>query len=117
MPPPKQKPTAPILPVHSGRDLRKSYAANEILVALFRVELGEELRRLFLVARIAAQRRQRVRRERDEVLDRKPARDILDVRIEAAVLVDHQHARAACRSRSPVARNIPRIVPLPCGDG
>ncbi len=61
------------------------------------IELREQLARLvFAFARVAAERRQRVGRHRQEVVERQAPRDVFDVRIEAAVLVDHEHGRAAC---------------------
>jgi hypothetical protein len=66
---------------------------NEIFSRLGLLELAEQFARLVLVAGIAAEREQRVRRERDEVVERQPARDVFDVRIEAAILVHHEHRR------------------------
>ena len=92
IPPPKQNPTTPILPVQSGRLLSHAAAGDEILADLLLVELGEQLARLVLVARIAAERRQRVGREGHEALERDATSDVLDVRIQPAVLVHHQDA-------------------------
>ena len=47
--------------------------------------------RLVLVGGRAAGGRQEIGRERDEAVERQAARDVLDMRIEAAVLVDHDH--------------------------
>jgi len=56
------------------------------------IELADQLARLILVRGGAALGREEVRGERDEALERQTAGDVLDVRIEAAVLVDHDHA-------------------------
>src|SRR5262249_53223904 len=47
---------------------------------------------LFVIAWIAAHTREPVRREGNEVVGRKPPRDVLYVRIQPAVLVNHKHA-------------------------
>jgi hypothetical protein len=66
---------------------------DEVLARLGLVELLEQFARLVLVTRVAAEREQRVGREGDEAVQRQPARDVLDVRVQAAVLVHHQHQR------------------------
>jgi hypothetical protein len=91
MPPPKQKPTAPSLPLQSACDLRK-FAGHQVLDPLLGVLLGENRARLVLVAGVAADGRQRIRREGDVAHHREAARDVLDVRVEPAVLVYHHHA-------------------------
>ena len=100
-PPPKQNPTAPILPLHCGKRLEEPHGGREIVDPLDGIERAEHLRGLLLVAGIAAERRERVRRESHEPVHREPAGDILDVRIEAAVLVDHHDARPLARPRGP----------------
>jgi hypothetical protein len=51
------------------------------------------------VRSLAAGREQPVRRQRDEALQRGAPRDVLDVGIEAAILVDHQHGGMLARHR------------------
>ena len=63
MPPPKQKPVAAIFPFECGRAFSHCAAATKSWVNLAAIELGEQLAALVVVARIAADRRQRVRRE------------------------------------------------------
>ena len=72
---------------------RLGRCSDKVLAGLAGVELAKQLARLVLVARVAAQREQRVRRHGDELLQRQAARNVLDVRVEAAVLVHHQHHR------------------------
>ena len=48
---------------------------------------------LVIVPRVSAQRAQRVGGERQEPLDRQPPRDILDVRVQPAILVDDEDRR------------------------
>src|SRR5690606_27382098 len=68
--------------------LEKLRALVEILLALLRI-LGREQRApLVLVAGITADRAQRVGPEGDEVRRRQPPHHILDIGIEATVLVD-----------------------------
>jgi hypothetical protein len=73
--------------------LRQARRGDEVLARLALLQLGEQLARLVLVAGVAAEREQRVGREGDEAVQRQPARDVLDVRVQAAVLVHHQHQR------------------------
>ena len=95
MPPPKQKPVTPSRPVLSGRFFTHTAAAYRSSRHLRAIDLAEQLATLLVVARIAADRRETVRRERHEVLEREAPRDVLDVRVEAAVLVDRRGSRAA----------------------
>ena len=95
-----------------GPALQDGGGGDEVLAGLGLVELGERLARLVLVAGIAAERRQRIGRERHEVVQREAARDVLDVRIQAAVLVHHQHARQLARGRLR-PRQVGR-APCPC---
>ena len=57
------------------------------------VDLAEHLPALLIVARVAAERRDSVGRERDIALDSEPARHVFDIGIEAAVLVHDQDGR------------------------
>ena len=65
---------------------------DEVFARLGLIELREPVARLVFVARVAAERRQRIGRERHEVVERQAARDVFDVRVEAAVLVHHEDA-------------------------
>ena len=97
MPPPKQKPVTPSLPVLSGRVLQPHGRGVQVLApSSARSTLPNSCAALVVVAGIAADRGEAVGRERHEVLEREPARDVFDVRVEPAVLVDDQDARAAC---------------------
>jgi hypothetical protein len=53
--------------------------------------LGVVLARLVLVGRRLAVDRQEIGGEREGALDRKPPRHLPDLRVEATVLVDHDH--------------------------
>ena len=108
MPPPKQKPVTPSLPVLSGRAFSHTAAAYRSSAILARSTLPNSSPPLSSSPGIAAHRRQAVGRERHEVLERETARDVFDVRIESAVLVHDQDARqlGACR-RSPGAPGSP----------
>ena len=53
----------------------------------------EKLRAFLIIIRITANRRQPIGRKSDKIGDRQPARDIPDVGIEAAVLVDDEDDR------------------------
>ena len=77
----------------SGRAFSQPAAGDEVLARLGLIELREHLAGLVFVAGIAAEREQRVRRERDEVVERQAARDVLDVRVQPAVLVDDEDRR------------------------
>ena len=86
-----------MLPLHSARDLRNADRRVKIFHHLLLVEAREKLPRLLLVARVAADGRQRVGCERDVTLHGEPPRDILDVWIEAAILVNDDDARQLAR--------------------
>ncbi len=92
MPPPKQKPTTPILPLQSAALLQPVGGGHEILGHLGAIDLAEELPTLLVVARIAADAGQPVGRERHEIGGAQTPRHIFDIRIEAAIFVHHQHA-------------------------
>src|ERR1019366_4694794 len=77
----------------------------KVLARLRLVELGEEIARLILVARVAAERMQRVGREGDEIGRGQPPRDIFDVWVEATVLVDDENdGQVAPRRRGAAGR-------------
>jgi hypothetical protein len=90
-PPPKQKPIAPILPFESGRAFSHFAAATKSSNIFGRSPRGTSPRPVSS-SREAADRREAVGRVRDEVRDGEAARDVLDVRIQPAVLVDDEHA-------------------------
>ena len=106
-PPPKQKPIAPSLPVASGRAFSHSAAATKSSCILARSTCLNSCRALLVVAGIAADRGEAVGREGDEIGDRQAPRDVLDIRVEAAVLVHDQDAGQLARSRSPDGRDSP----------
>ena len=103
MPPPQQKPTAPTLPLLEFVALEEGDRGDAVGGGLCRVELLEHFARLLLVGRRAPERRQIVDRQRHEALERHATRDILGMRVEAAVLVhDDDGAELAalvCRTR------------------
>ena len=74
---------------------------DEILGHLRAIDLAEQLAALVVVARITADRRQRVRRKGDEVLQREPPRDVLGMRIETAILVDDENRGQFCGRFAP----------------
>ena len=76
-----------------GPRLQPARRGQEILAPLGIVELGEHLSALVIVARISAQRRQRVRREGHEILQGKSPGNVLGVGVQAAILVDDDDAR------------------------
>ena len=106
-----------------GPRLEPPERGDHVLARLRLVERAEQLARLVLVAGIAAEREQRVGREGDEVLERQAAGDVLDVRVQPAVLVHDEHARqlavglgrpnevAAASCRIPQATRTPRARP------
>src|SRR5207237_3987270 len=81
-----------------GTVRKERHRSQEILASLVLIELAEELARLVLVAGIAAERRQRIGGERNVLLQGDAPGDVLDVRIEAAVLVDHEDAGQPART-------------------
>ncbi len=76
-----------------GTGLQPARRRDEVLGHLGAVDLLKRLPTLLVIARIAADAGQSVRREGNEVFGSEAARDILDVRIQAAILVDHQDSR------------------------
>jgi len=56
--------------------------------------------------RVAAQRRERIGRKRHETLQRQAPRDVLDVRVQASVFVNHQHGRQLGSARAGRARQV-----------
>ena len=78
--------------------LEKARAVEQVGAQLGLVEIALQGAAVVIVARVAADRRQPVGREREETIDGGAARDVLDIGIEAAVLVDHQHGRERPRA-------------------
>src|SRR5690606_31486735 len=74
------------------RRLQPFDRGDEVLDEACAVELPEQLARAILIAGIAAERRQRIGRERDEPTERDAAGNVLDVRIQPAVLVNDDDA-------------------------
>src|SRR5262249_20658488 len=89
---------------------------DEILAGLLRIQLGKELTRLVLVAGIAAEGCQGVRREGHEPLERDATGDVLDVWIQPAVLVDHQDA-GELPGNSGWSNEVAAHLPRPLGRG
>ena len=58
------------------------------------IERADHVAGLVLVRRRAAERREHVDGKREEAFERDAPRDVLDVRIEPAVLMDDDHRRA-----------------------
>src|SRR5207253_9216156 len=75
-----------------GTCLEVTGGGKHVFDTLGGVELAKKLPGLFVVAGIAADRRESVRREGDEIFYRQASRDILDIRTEAAILVNDDHA-------------------------
>ena len=63
----------------------------DVMRGLIRVQLGDHVAGLVLVGRRAAIRRQQIDRVGCEAFESEPAHNVLDVRIEAAVLVNDDH--------------------------
>ncbi len=97
MPPPKQKPTTPILPRAIGPRLQPARGGHEILGHLRPVHFAEGGAALLVVAGIAADAGQSVGSEGDEIGRAQAARHIFDVRIESAIFVDHEDTRQFSR--------------------
>ena len=91
MPPPQQKPVTPSLPDDSACALRIARAVQHVGAQLALVEAGLQRAAVIVVAGIAADGKQAVGRQRQKPFGRGAARHVLDVGIEPAILVDHQH--------------------------
>src|SRR5437588_323788 len=83
--------------LNAGMRFQESGRGEEVLAGLLLIELGKLLARLVLVAGIAADRRERVGREGEVALEADAPGDVLDVRIEAAVLVHDEDAGELAR--------------------
>ena len=87
-----------------GARFQPHRGGHEILGHLLAVDLAEHLAAFVVVTGKAAQRGEPVRRKRHEVREGEPPRDVLDMRIQAAIFVDDDNAgqfrrasRLACR--------------------
>ncbi len=98
MPPPKQKPVDAEAAGAVGPVLQPHRRGIQVLAHLHAIDLAEQLATLGVVARVAAHRREAVGRERHEALERDAARDVFDVRVEAAVLVNDEDRGQAVRA-------------------
>jgi hypothetical protein len=91
-------------------------AIEHVLAQLRLVELRLHRAPVVVISRIAAQGRQPIGREREESVHRRAPSHVLDVRIQPAVLVDHQHRRPR-----PVPRRLHQIaahlLAVPAGRG
>ena len=85
--------------------LEVARAVDHVLVELVGVEAALQGAAVVVVARIAPHRGQAVRGEGEEPGHRRAPRDVLDVRVQAAVLVDDQHRR-----KRPVAGRLHEIA-------
>ena len=98
-----------------GSRLQPVGGRHDILARFRLIELGEHLARPVFVARIPAEREERVGREGDEVVERQTARDVLDVRVETAVLVNDDDS-GSCRRHWRDARGSRASFRNPAGD-
>ena len=101
MPPPQQKPTAPTLPFDSAWAARNGTAAAIRATVAVRSSAPIISRALSSSAGVPPPARERVHREGQEALDGHAPRHVLDVRVQAAVLVDHEHRRALAAALQP----------------
>src|SRR4029434_2296471 len=78
----------------------------QVLAHLRAIDFAEQFSTLGVVAGIAADRRQPIRREGHEVLERETTSDVLDVRIEPAVFMDDEDAGQLSRSGTRRTREV-----------
>ena len=105
--PPQQKPTHPDLAVGLAALLRRPIRSTAWATDCAEVELADRLARRILVGRRAARRRQHVGRDGHEAFKREPPGDILDMRGESAIFVDHDHHRRPARAPLRTRRHRP----------
>ena len=98
-----------------GPGLEPFGRGKKIRLHLSRVDGLEQLERLFVVAGIAPDRGQAVGCEGDEIGEREPARHVLDIGVQAAVLVDDDHRGKPVLGRRP--REVAGDRPVPLGEG
>jgi len=84
MPPPKQK---PVTPSAVGPRFQPDGRCVQVFRHLHAIDFPEQGSALFIVAWVAADRGQTIRRKRHEVRQRETPGDVFDVRIEPAILV------------------------------
>ena len=82
-----------ILPCAIGTRLQPQRGGHEVFSHLFAIDLAEELAAVIVVAGEAAYGGEAVGREGHEVGEGEAARDVLNVRVQAAVFVDYDDAR------------------------
>src|ERR1700678_1941861 len=82
-----------------GQGLQPCSRGGKIRLHFGAVDLLEQRRALFVVAGIAADRSEAVGREGDEIGDREAPRHVLDVWVQAAVLMHDQDDRQLLRAR------------------
>ena len=92
------------LPVRGPVGLEVARAVDHVLVEARRLEAPLQRAAVVVVAGVAADRRQSVRRQGEEAGDAGAPCDVLDVRVQAAVLVDDDHGR-----ERPVARRLHQV--------
>ncbi len=85
--------------------LQEVGAVQHVLPQLALIEAALQLAAVVVVAGIAADRREPVRRQRQEALHREPAGDVLDVGVQPPVLVHHQHD-----GKRPFARGLHQVA-------
>ena len=91
MPPPQQKPTAPTLPFDSLCAARNGTAAAIRETVCSRSRPPIISRALSSSAGVPPAGAERIDGKGKEAVDGQPPADVADVRVEAAVLVDHEH--------------------------
>ncbi len=79
--------------------LDEARAVQHVGTQLRLVQLRLQGAPVVVVAGVAAERREPVRCEGEEAFQRRTPRHILDIRVEPAVLVDHEHRRPRALSR------------------
>jgi hypothetical protein len=87
---------------------------DEVFAGLGLIELREYLARLVFVAGIAAEREKGVGSEGEEAVEGEMPSDVFDVRIQAAILMNHEDARKPVL-RSLLKDEIAARFPIPLG--
>jgi hypothetical protein len=80
-------------PLDLGALCEQLRRCDEVLPGLGLVEFLKQLARLVFVSWVAPEGEQGIRREGDEVVEGEPPGDVFNVRVEAAVFMDHQNRR------------------------
>src|ERR1700679_1423690 len=75
-----------------GTRFQPRRGSYEIFEHLFAIDLAEQLAAFVVVTGIAAKRSKTIGRKRHKVVQGKPPRDVLDIWIEASILVDDDYA-------------------------